>query len=96
MPKYPGGEMELLRFIAENTVYPEAAKFENAQGRVIVRFIVNTEGDVEDAIVLKGVNPYLDAEALRVVNKLEKFEPASQGGKPVSVYYMVPITFTLK
>jgi len=96
MPRYPGGEMELLKFIAENTKYPEAAKFDNAQGRVIVRFVVNTEGNIEDAIILKGINPYLDAEALKVVNMLSGFEPASQGGKPVSVYYMVPITFTLR
>ncbi len=96
MPVYPGGDKELLMFIANNTKYPEAAKFEKAQGRVIVRFIVNTEGNVEDAIILKGINPYLDAEALKVVNMLSGFEPASQGGKPVSVYYMVPITFTLR
>lgn len=96
MPMYPGGDGELLKFIAENTHYPDSAKSKNIQGRVIVRFIVNTEGRVEEATVLKGVDPLLDAEAIRVVSTLPPFKPGFQGGKPVNVWYMVPITFTLK
>ena len=95
MPQYPGGEMELLKFIAENTQYPEAAKAEKISGRVIVRFIVNTAGNTEGISVLKGVHPLLDAEAARVVSLLSGFKPGMQGGEAVNVWYMVPITFTL-
>jgi len=96
MPMYPGGDSELLKYIEEHTQYPAEAKANDKQGRVIVRFIVNSEGKVEDVTVLKGIDPLLDAEAVRVVNTLPNFIPGRQGGKAVSVYYMVPITFTLK
>ena len=95
MPQYPGGDMELLKFIATNAQYPEAAKLEKAEGRVIVRFIVNTKGKVKEAEVMEGVHPVLNAEALRVVNMLKRFIPGSHGGKPVNVYYTLPITFSL-
>lgn len=95
MPEYPGGNMELLKFIAMNTQYPEVAKTEKAQGKVIVRFIVDSEGKVKDAVISEGVHPALDSEALRVVGKLSRFIPGSDGGKPVSVYYYLPITFSL-
>lgn len=96
MPMFPGGDGELLKFIAEHTNYPETAKRNNIQGRVIIRFCVTAEGGVSLISVLKGVNPELDAEALRVVATLPAFNPGKQGGKPVPVWYMVPITFTLK
>jgi len=95
MPMYPGGEGELLKFLAENTQYPEAAKAQNIAGKVIIRFIVNTEGDSEGMSVLKGVHPLLDAEAVKVVGMLSGFKPGMQGGKAVPVWYMVPITFAL-
>ena len=95
MPMYPGGEMELLRFIAENTHYPDSAKAQGIEGRVIVRFIVTTAGNTEGISVLKGVHPLLDAEAIRVVSLLSGFKPGIQGGQPVNVWYMVPITFTV-
>lgn len=95
MPRYPGGESELLNFITANTQYPEEAKTQLIQGKVIVRFIVNTEGKPEDVMVLKAVHPLLDAEAIRVVSKLPNFRPGYQDGNPVNVYYMVPITFSL-
>ncbi len=96
MPMYPGGDKELLKYIGENTIYPEISKINNIQGRVIVRFSVTSKGDVSQMSVLKGVSPELDAEALRVVGTLSGFHPGKQGGKPVPVWYMVPITFTLK
>ena len=95
MPMYPGGESELLKFIAENTQYPEAAKAEKIQGKVIVRFIVNTDGDTEGMSVIKGVHPLLDAEAMRVIGMMTGFKPGMQGGKAVPVWYMVPINFVL-
>jgi TonB family protein len=95
MPLYPGGDMELLKFIGNNTKYPDVAKEAKIEGRVIVRFVVSTTGNVEDITILKAVHPLLDEEAVRVTSMLSGFEPGMQGGNPVSVYYMVPITFAL-
>lgn len=95
MPEYPGGDKALLDFIRNNTRYPEAARADKIEGKVIIRFVVNTKGLAEDAVVLKGIHPLLDAEALRVVNMLEGFLPGAQGGKPVNVWYMVPINFSI-
>ena len=96
MPMFPGGDAALLAYIAENTQYPEVAKENNIQGRVIIRFCVTSKGGVDKVSVLKGVDPELDKEAIRVVSSLPTFKPGKQGGKPVPVWYMVPITFTLK
>ncbi len=96
MPMYPGGDAALLKYIGEHTQYPEVAKENNIQGRVIIRFCVTSKGGVSQVSVLKGVDPELDKEAIRVVNTLSAFKPGKQGGKPVPVWYMVPITFTLK
>ena len=96
MPMFPGGDKELLKYIAGNTSYPESAKLNNVQGKVIVRFSVSASGKVERAAVLQGVSPELNEEALRVVNTLPDFIPGRQGGVPVPVWYVVPITFTLK
>jgi TonB family protein len=95
MPVYPGGDSELLKFIATNTKYPESAKAEKIKGRVIVRFIINTMGNPEEVQVIKGVHPLLDEESVRVVSMLSGFEPGMQGGKPVNVWYVVPISFIL-
>jgi protein TonB len=97
MPMFPdGGEAGLLKYIAEHTNYPEVAKENNIQGKVIVRFCVTSKGTINQVSVLKGVDPELDKEAIRVVSELPPFKPGKQGGKPVPVWYMVPITFTLK
>jgi periplasmic protein TonB len=96
MPMYPGGDVELLKYIMEHVQYPEVAKENNIQGRVIVRFCVTAKGGVSQVSILKGVDPELDEEAMRVVRTLPAFKPGKQGGKPVPVWYMVPITYTLK
>jgi protein TonB len=96
MPLFPGGDVALLQYIAEHTQYPEVAKENNIQGKVIVRFCVTSRGGVDKVSVLKGVDPELDKEAMRVVQTLPAFKPGKQGGKPVPVWYMVPINFTLK
>jgi protein TonB len=96
MPLFPGGDIALLQYIAEHTQYPEVAKENNIQGKVIVRFCVTSKGGVDKVSVLKGVDPELDKEAVRVVQTLPTFKPGKQGGKPVPVWYMVPINFTLK
>ena len=97
MPVFTGGDQEILKFIAENTKYPEEAKKNNITGKVIVRFVVEKDCSVSEVEVLKSVDPLLDAEAVRVVGTLPKFEkPAKKDGKTVRVYYMLPISFALK
>lgn len=98
MPVFNGGDNGLLKFIRENTVYPKDAKEKNISGRVVVRFIVEKDGSVSNAKIIRGGgNPSLDAESVRVVSSLPKFEkPGKQGGEAVRVYYAVPITFALK
>jgi TonB family protein len=95
MPEFPGGDTTLLKYIRENTKYPEVAKENNIQGRVIVRFCITETGAVNRISVLKGVDPELDKEAMRVISTLPAFKPGMQGGKPVPVWYMVPISFGL-
>jgi TonB family protein len=96
MPVFPGGDSTLLAYLAQNTHYPEKAKLNKTEGKVIVRFCVNEKGGVDRISVLKGVNAELDAEANRVVGTLPPFKPGRQGGKDVAVWYMVPIDFKLK
>ncbi len=96
MPMFPGGEVALLQYISDHTQYPEVAKENNIQGKVIVRFCVTSKGGVDKVSILKSVDPELDKEAIRVVGTLPAFKPGKQGGKPVPVWYMVPINFTLK
>ena len=96
MPSYPGGDTELMKFIYANIQYPEIAKENNIQGRVILRFCVTYKGGVDQVTVLKGVDPALDNEAVRVIKMLPPWKPGKQGGKPVNVWYSVPVTFQLK
>jgi protein TonB len=96
MPVFPGGHDALLKYIYENTHYPDAAKEKNIQGRVIIRFCVTNKGGVSNISVYKGVDHELDKEAMRVVKTLPAFKPGKQGGKPVPVWFILPITFALK
>jgi len=94
-PEYPGGEVALLQYIAENTVYPPVAKENGIQGRVFVQFVIDATGRVTKVQVARGVDPYLDTEAVRVVKTLPKWTPGKQRGKNVPVTYIVPINFKL-
>jgi periplasmic protein TonB len=96
MPVFPGGDQGLLKYIMENTKYPEIAKENNIQGKVIVKFCVTSKGGVDLVSIFKGVDPELDAEAIRVVKTLPPFKPGKQGGKPVRVWFSVPINFQIK
>ena len=97
MPVFPGGDNAILKYVAENTVYPEEAKKNKITGKVIVRFIVEKDCSVSEVTVLQSVNQQIDAEAVRVIKTLPKFEkPAKNGGVAVRVFYMLPITFDLK
>jgi protein TonB len=95
-PMFPGGDAEIQRYIGENVVYPEVAKENNIQGRVVLKFCVTETGGVDLVSILKGVDPELDAEVMRVVKTLPKFKPGKQGGKPVRVWYTIPILFKLQ
>jgi TonB family protein len=96
MPLFPGGDEALLKYIGDSTHYPKEAKLKAIQGKVITRFMVKADGSVSKVSILKGVDPLLDNEAKRVVATLPKFSPGKLNGKNVPVWYVVPITFTLK
>jgi len=95
MPEFIGGQAELMKFLAENVHYPEAAYKVGKQGRVIVTFIVEADGSVSNAKIVKKVSDELDAEALRVIGTMPKWKPGMQNGKAVRVKYTIPITFRL-
>jgi TonB family protein len=95
MPEFPGGENKLMSFIAGNLRYPERSQRNNVQGKVIVRFVVNSTGKVEKAEVVRSLDPDLDKEAIRIVNLLPIWEPGRQNGVNVSVWYTLPISFRL-
>lgn len=96
MPVYPGGDKAMMNFIYSNIRYPEEAKAKSIQGRVVLRFAVMSTGKVGSVSVLKSVDPLLDDEAKRVVESMGGWIPGRQGGKPVNVWYSVPVTFQLK
>jgi len=96
MPKFPGGDQALFNHLYENLKYPPEAKAAGIQGKVILRFIITAEGKVADVTVVRGVHPLLDEEAVRVMSSLPDWIPGKQGGRPVDVYYSVPISFALK
>ena len=96
MPEFPGGETSLRKFIADSVKYPIEAQENGIQGKVYITFVVNKEGKVTDAKVVRGVDPSLDKEALRVVNNLPIWKPGKQDGNKVNVNYTVPISFVLK
>ena len=93
MPDFPGGQKELLSFLSRNIKYPTKAIESKIQGRVIVQFVVNKDGSISNAKVVRSVDPDLDKEALRVINSMPKWKPGMQKGEPVSVKYTVPIVF---
>lgn len=96
MPEYPGGQDSLFSFIAKNVEYPVAAQDKEIEGKVYIGFVVDETGTVTNARVLRGVDPDLDKEALRVINLLEKWTPGKEKGKAVKVEYTFPISFALK
>jgi protein TonB len=96
MPEFPGGMGECMKFLGKNIKYPTISQENGVQGKVIVQFVVNKDGTVVDPVVVRSVDPYLDKEALRVINSMPKWKPGKQRGKPVRVRYTVPVTFRLQ
>ena len=96
MPQFPGGPYALFEFISKNIQYPKEAEDANLQGRVIVSFVVEKDGSVSNAKVVRPIDPLLDAEALRVVNSMPKWIPGKQNGEAFRVKYTVPVTFRIE
>ena len=97
MPEFPNGGMAgLMQYLSKNIKYPTIAQENGTQGRVTVQFVVNKDGSIVDAKVLRGVDPYLDKEAVRVIMGMPKWKPGMQRGKPVRVKYTVPVMFRLQ
>lgn len=96
MPEFPGGIEALLNFISRAVNYPVVAQETGIQGKVYVSFIINADGKVSDAKVLRGVDTSLDKEALRVVNSMPVWKPGKQSGRAVRVSFNVPISFVLQ
>lgn len=97
MPEFPNGGMAgLMQYLSKNIKYPTIAQENGTQGRVTVQFVVNRDGSIVDAKVLRGVDPYLDKEAIRVITSMPKWKPGMQRGKAVRVKYTVPVMFRLQ
>ena len=96
MPEFPGGVAGLMRYLSENIKYPPEAAKNDIEGRVIVQFIIDETGQVGEVKVVRSVSDELDAEAVRVVKTLPKFEPGRQDGEAVSVWYTLPIVFKMQ
>ena len=96
MPSFPGGHQALFDYLDKNIKYPAKAVKNKIQGRVIVQFIVDEKGRLSDIKVAKKVEPYLDAEAVRVVKAMPRWNPGMQNGKAVKVRYTLPVTFRLR
>ncbi|MBL7966694.1 MAG: M56 family metallopeptidase [Prolixibacteraceae bacterium] len=96
MPDFPGGELALRKHIAWSVKYPVSAQEKGVQGKVFVNFVVGKDGSVGHAKIARGVDPALDAEALRVVNSLPKWNPGRNKGEVVAVSYTLPINFVLQ
>ena len=95
MPQYTGGEEAMMKYVAENIKYPQAAKDKNISGRVFVSFVIEKDGSVSNVKVVRGIGGGCDEEAARVIKEMPKWKPGMQKGKPVRVNYMMPIFFKL-
>ena len=96
MPEYPDGGMSgMMQFLSKNIRYPVNAQKNGTQGRVTVHFVVNADGSLSNIGIIRGVDPELDGEAVRVISAMPKWKPGTQGGKPVRVKYTVPVMFRL-
>ena len=96
MPEFPGGAAALMRYLQSHINYPPMAAQNNIGGRVVVQFIIDETGQVGEVKVVRSVNEEIDAEAVRVIKSLPKFEPGRQDGEAVSVWYTLPVSFKLQ
>lgn len=94
MPEFIGGPDALYAFLQKNLEYPQSARDNNIEGTVLIEFVVERNGSVSNAKVIVPLFPACDQEAIRVVQMLPKWKPGEQMGKPVRVYFNLPIKFT--
>lgn len=95
LPQFPGGQGVMMKYLAANIKYPASAVKAKKQGRVIVAFVIQKDGSVTNARIVRSVDPELDAEALRIVKAMPNWTPGTQDGKPVNVRYTIPVVFSL-
>lgn len=95
-PSFPGGEAELLRFLAKNIQYPELARENNIQGTVVLSFVINKEGGIQDVSILRELGGGCSKEAVRVLKSMPKWSPGEAHGYPVKVRYTIPVKFQLQ
>ncbi len=95
-PEYPGGTAELFKYLSKAIKYPVIAQENGIQGRVVCSFVVNRDGSIVDIQVMRGVDPSLDKEAVRVISEMPKWKPGEQRGKPVRVRFILPVQFRLQ
>ena len=96
MPEFPGKVESLMKYLRTNVNYPRKAAENAIQGKVIVKFYVDIDGKVKNPVVLQGVDPLLDDEAIRVVSIMPAWKPGIQFNRKVKVYYTLPVTFKLQ
>lgn len=95
-PEFPGGTTELMKYLGKAIKYPVIAQENGIQGRVVCSFVVNRDGSIVDIQVMRGVDPSLDKEAIRVISEMPKWKPGEQRGKPVRVRFILPVQFRLQ
>ncbi len=96
MPTYPGDDVALFGFIYSQIKYPDTPKTEGIQGVVYVNYVIDEMGNTTDVSIEKGVDPYLDAEAMRVIKLINGYKPGEQMGRKVKVKFTIPIRFELR
>lgn len=95
LPQFPGGAVEMMKWLTKNLKYPEGARRRKKQGRVVVQFDINTDGKVSDIKIIKSVDPQLDKEALRVVRMMPDWKPGVQNDTPCRTRVVIPVWFRL-
>ncbi len=95
MPEFPGGESEMLKYLKANLKYPEEALDEEREGKVYVKFVVDENGDIRNAMSVRPIGYGMDEEAVRVVESMPQWKPGKQSGKAVKVYFQLPILFSI-
>ncbi|MBO5057894.1 MAG: energy transducer TonB [Prevotella sp.] len=95
LPQFPGGAVEMMKWLTKNLKYPEGAQRRKKQGRVVVQFDINTNGKVSDIKIIKSIDPQLDREALRVIRMMPDWKPGMQNDKPCRTRVVVPVWFRL-
>lgn len=94
MPSYPGGEQVLMEFIKKRAIYPQELEDSCIEGRIIVKFVVDEEGNIFNPVVVRSLHPLLDSIAVTIVKEIPKWEPGNLRGKPMAVKYTVPVVFS--